>query len=171
MRKILIKNDYFKVYCLVDKVIYKKFDLGSYKWYASYRNNCIHIYTYTKFKNGRSKVLAIHRLITVCPKGKVVDHINGDGLDNRLSNLRICTKGQNNLNIGRSIHRNYTSKYIGVCYVPHSNKKNPWIAGLSINNKRKILGYFKTEIEAAKARDDYAFKIRGEYARLNFPKR
>lgn len=168
MKKIRIENSYFTVDCIVDVAVYEKFDLGKYKWYAAYNNNNITLYTYVK-PDKRSKVLRLHRLITECPKDMIVDHINGNGLDNRLENLRICTRQQNNLNIGRSIHRKYTSQYMGVSYVPNLNKKNPWMAGISINNKRKALGYFKTELEAAKARDAYAIEKRGQFARLNFP--
>lgn len=44
------------------------------------------------------KTVYLHRVITNCPRGKLVDHLNGDGLDNRRSNLKICTHSENQLN-------------------------------------------------------------------------
>jgi len=111
-----------------------------------------------------SKNFLMHRLIMEPPKGMVVDHINGDGLDNRRANLRICTKKQNNYN--RRIQGRGASKYKGVSW---KNRDKRWRATLYYEKKQIFLGCFETEIEAAKAYDRAAVKYYKEYARVNFP--
>lgn len=114
-----------------------------------------------------SRRWALHRWIMQPPDDMVVDHINGDPLDNRRSNLRICTHAQNLAN-GRS-HRDSTSKYRGVSYRP---REGTWRAQISVGNQRsKFLGQYRTEEEAALAYDAAARDRYGEYARLNFPGR
>lgn len=108
--------------------------------------------------------LYMHRLILDAPPGLQVDHINGNGLDNRRSNLRLCRAGENRRNM-RPVGGK--SKYIGV-YMGHL-KKNKWHAGISVGNKHVHLGSFPTEEAAARARDVASIKYFGEFARLNFP--
>ena len=98
----------------------------------------------------------------------VVDHIDGNGLNNQKKNLRVCTRSQNNLNSGKPKNKNCTSMYIGVSYVGKYTPRKPWRATMSVNNKTINLGHFKTEIGAAKARDKAVLKLRKEFARLNF---
>lgn len=167
MKLIRVTNDYFSVDCIVDLKVYNQLNLGQYDWYAMYSSNNMRVYTYSII-NGRSEQMPIHRLLVNCPKGMVVDHINGNGLDNRLKNLRVCTRSQNNLNIGKAKYKNHSSKYLGVSYSPKKKSKNHWNTYISIDNKTTFLGSFDNEIEAAKYRDKIALQIRGQYARLNF---
>jgi hypothetical protein len=88
----------------------------------------------------------------------VVDHINGNGLDHRRGNLRICTPQQNSRN--RRKHRDGKSRFIGVC---PCGKKWQVFAG------HRYGGVFDDEVEAAKARDREAIRQYGVHARLNFP--
>jgi hypothetical protein len=92
----------------------------------------------------------------------VVDHINGDTLDNRRANLRVCTKSENNRN-RRKLHPT-TSRFKGV----YKNTK-PWIALIECNGKQFVLGRFASEEEAALAYDKAAKEHFGSFARLNFP--
>ena len=100
----------------------------------------------------------------VTPKGMATDHINGDGLDNRKQNLRICTHAENLRN--RRLGKNNTSGYKGVSW--HKLHKL-WYAHISHNKKLMSLGYFKDKEEAAKAYDRKAIELFGEFAKLNFP--
>lgn len=107
--------------------------------------------------------IRMHRLIAQPPDGMVVDHINGDTLDNRRENLRVCTSAENirNAGIGR---RSKTSRFKGV----HLDK-GLWVASAMFNYKKRIIGRFADEEEAAKAYDAFARECFGEFARLNFP--
>lgn len=112
--------------------------------------------------NGRWRGLWLARFLMGEPKGLCVDHINGDTLDNRRSNLRIVTRQQNNLN--RHVAWG-SSKFRGVS---RNKGRKKWEAVISLDKKQKHLGYFKTEEEAAKVYDKEAKKLFGEFACLNF---
>lgn len=103
-------------------------------------------------------------LLGNAPVGQTIDHINGDKLDNRRSNLRICTKGQNNCNT--FLRKDNKSGYKGVSQIKlkHSTK---WLASIRDNGKKCYLGYFSTPSEAAMAYNRVARTLQGEYARLN----
>ncbi len=109
-------------------------------------------------------MIYMHRLITNAPYGLLVDHINGDCLDNRKANLRLATNAQNNYN-KRPL--NSFSKYKGVFFI---RKEKRWTATIGLNHKKIYLGNFKDEIKAAKAYDTAAKKYYGQFAYLNFPK-
>jgi hypothetical protein len=98
-------------------------------------------------------------------KHEIVDHINGDGLDNRKSNLRSVTKSQNNSNC-RCHGKRLTSKYIGVCWYKAGRK---WVAQIGVNRKRLFLGFHTTELEAALARESFIDARPELHARTNFP--
>lgn len=114
-------------------------------------------------KNG--KKFYLHRMVTNCPEDLVVDHINGNTLDNRTQNLRNCTKLQNQYNQAKHKGKRH-SKYKGVTF-RENLKSRPWEAFIYADQKSKRLGYFATEIEAAKAYDDAATLAYGEFAKLN----
>ena len=109
----------------------------------------------------RRKV-AMHNLIMCPPEGLYVDHINGNGLDNRRSNLRIVTKQQNTFN---SAHKGGTSKYKGVCLEKESGM---WKAYITKDGKKKSIGRFALEDDAARAYDKEAISLFREHAKLNF---
>lgn len=89
---------------------------------------------------------SLHKFLLNPPKGLEVDHINGNPLDNRRSNLRIATRSDNARNrAGRG-----KSKYLGV-YKSSSKRAKMWVAQLKVGDKAKYLGNFFTEEEAALA--------------------
>lgn len=106
----------------------------------------------------------MHRAIMNAPTGMFVDHINGDGLDNRRSNLRVCTKAENVRNSGRS--RRNTSGYKGVSWEKVCSK---WRADIVFKGRKYTIGFFHDPAEAARAYDRKARELFGPYARLNLP--
>lgn len=112
--------------------------------------------------DGKTKVL--HRLLFPEAAGYEVDHINGDKLDNRRSNLRLCTHQQNAFNQGR--RRTNTSGYIGVSYV---RGQGCFEAYIHHHGRKHHLGLFPDAAMAARTRDCIAKMLFKEYARLNFP--
>lgn len=114
----------------------------------------------------KEREVRIHNLILDRPprEGKlVVDHINGNVLDNRKCNLRVCTHAENMRNITKRRKGN-TSGYTGV-----SKCGKRWAASIGDRGKTIYLGSFGNKEEAARARDLKAIELHGEFASLNFP--
>ena len=105
----------------------------------------------------------MHRLIMDASKGIYIDHINGNGLDNRRCNLRICTNAENHRN-SKKYSSGFYSKYKGVTW---SKRQKTWKAQIKADYKNKNLGCFDSEIKAALAYNEAALKYHGEFARLN----
>lgn len=133
--------------------------LNSYEWHCSNNRAC----RMTSTETGKRTSILMSRQIMNFPIGKLVDHKNGNSLDNQRSNLRVCTKGQNNMNKGVYTF-SMSSDYKGVCWREHAKK---WKAYIKINRKQIHLGYFSTEKEAALAYNEGAKLYHGEFARLN----
>lgn len=104
----------------------------------------------------------MHGFLTGWPR---VDHINGDGLDNRRSNLREANAAQNAANAG--LRSDSVSGFKGV--YPNTAGGLPWKAEIRANGKRRYLGIFGDPATAARAYDAAAREAFGEFARLNFP--
>jgi hypothetical protein len=111
----------------------------------------------------KGKYILMHKLITGY---SMTDHKNNNGLDNRRENLRVGTTSTNKMNAPKQ-RGNYTSQYKGVS--KRRTRKGGWIAVIYLNRRQHYIGEFKTETEAAKAYDDEASRLFGEYAHLNFP--
>ena len=113
----------------------------------------------------------------------VIDHIDGDGLNNTKSNLRLCNRSQNSCN--KKLKSNSGSGFKGVyevkkkykkflkkdgTHVAYNKKPNLWLAYITPKGQKRIkIGYYKTAEEAAKAYDEKAKELFGEFAKLNFP--
>lgn len=101
------------------------------------------------------------------PAGLVPDHINGNALDNRRSNLRIATRSENQRN-QRKRTRKTSSRFKGVHWNSDMKKWGATIKPFT-GSCTLHLGCFTDEIEAAEAYDAAAIKYFGEFGRLNFP--
>jgi hypothetical protein len=148
----------------VDPADYER--LRKYDWLTRKGTYSFYARRYADGDKGRKGALIyMHQQIIKAPKGKVIDHINGDGMDNRSANLRAASYSQNMYNRKKQSGA-FTSKYKGVCW---SKAKRKWLASVGHEKKQIYLGYFHSEIEAAKARDRAAKKYHGEFVYLNFP--
>lgn len=116
---------------------------------------------YAIARQGAGKIL-MHRFILGLTGKKQVDHKNGDGLDNRRCNMRICSNGQNQHN---RMGQGKKSKFKGV--KKEQRQKDTWGARIKTNGKAIWLGTFRDEKQAAKAYDTAALKYFGEFALTN----
>lgn len=113
-------------------------------------------------KSYASKMILMHREILNPDAGLQVDHINGDKLDNRRENLRICSNSQNHMNIKK--YKNKSSIFKGVYY---DKSRDRWAADIKLNKKKIRLGRHDSEIAAALAYNSAARELFGEFALLN----
>jgi len=117
----------------------------------------------SEVRDGKKLTIRLHRELLATPSGLVTDHVNGDRLDNRRSNLRAATVSQNNAN---SRDRKRKSKYRGVYWHARAAK---WCAQISVGGQVKHLGLFKNPEAAAAAYDEAARKTWADFARVNHP--
>lgn len=117
---------------------------------------------YAKARVAPGKRSFLHRFLLDAPARILVDHEDGDGLNCQRYNLRLVTHAQNKANSRPKLGS--TSRFKGV-YRP-SNRPG-WAARIEVDGNKRWLGYFKSEIEAARAYDLAAKDLHGEFARLN----
>lgn len=111
----------------------------------------------------------MHRLIAQTPPGMETDHINGDGLDNRRSNLRVATPSQNSANMGKPRRPDgspHTSRFKGVSW---DKSRSKWQSKICVQGKCRNLGRYDSEVLAARAYDRAALAAWGDFAAVNFP--
>lgn len=157
--KIAIKSPkYGTQYIILDKA--DKELVNRYKLRLSKTTNGFYVNGRLKGKKNAKSYLLHHILLGI--SGKAVDHINGNGLDNRRKNLRVANYSQNNKNAVKRKDWKH-SKYKGV----GRNRDGQFIARIQSNGCRILIGTFKTEIEAARAYNEAAMELHGEFARLN----
>lgn len=138
---------------LVDDEDYER--VNQYKWYAYFASNTIYARRrpWNKIIKKYS-VQSIHRFILNAPKGMEVDHINGNGLDNRKANLRLCTRQQNCYN-----HRVRNTSKSGITGISWDTQTNKWRATITLNGKMINIGRFVEIEDAINARKKKAFEL------------
>lgn len=136
-------------------------DVGAIDWAVYVNRNG------KPYFNSRGRYL--HRYLLEQSGGALVDHRDGDTLNNRLSNLRLCTPQQNKANSVKP-RGDCWSKFKGVCWVP---PKQRWVAQIQVTRDgRRVYAFrrwFRDEVDAAVAYDHAARLEFGEFACLNFP--
>jgi hypothetical protein len=138
--------------------------LRPYKWIVLVHPHGFRAVHTGRRADGTHFTIYLARLIMGAKSDELVDHKNGDTLDNTRANLRRCTKSEN----GRNRHNrapDCSSRYIGVCRTVEGR----WSAGVKVHGKKKYLGTYLTQEEAACVRDRAAILAHGEFAALNFP--
>jgi len=141
------------LYAYVDAADYERLSQYNWSYRAGYAGCCI-----------KGKSVLMHRLIMNTPKGKVVDHMDGNRLNNCRANMRNCTPGENRCNQAKRIGS--VSRYKGVFYLKRTGR---YYAKIRHRGKEYWLGCSDDEVEAARAYDRKAVELFGEFARLNFP--
>jgi hypothetical protein len=109
----------------------------------------------------RGRCTRMHREVLGAPAGLQVDHINGNGLDNRKANLRLASRTENARNKGPVAGK----RFKGVCEI----EPGVFRARLGDGHRDVSLGCYRSEVDAARAYDRAAKEQWGEFARLNFP--
>lgn len=123
-------------------------------------------YSVVYVSEDKSKKALAHLIIGRPDEGYVVDHVNGNPLDNRRGNLRFATHSENRMNAKKTIKK-CSSRYKGVCY---DKNRDLWMAYIDVGGSRDFIGRFDTEIEAAENRDRVAKILHRNYAKLNILK-
>lgn len=136
-------------YAIVDKEFAY---LDQYKWSKSHWGYAV----------SSTPVLKLHRVVAGANIGEVVDHTNGDPLDNRKCNLRLCSQSENSKN--QKLRTNNTTGYKGVYFMASANK---YTAKVKNNYISYHIGLFDTAKEAAQAYNEKALQLHGKFARLN----
>lgn len=138
--------------CLIDDEDYEKIKhLG---WHINSMN-----YVCSGGGNGTMERNYLHRFIMKPKRNEVVDHINGNKLDNRKCNLRVTSQGKNTSSRTKN-NKNNTSGYRGVYWHKAGNK---WMASIEFNRKQIYLGLYDTKTEAARAFNEKARELFGDY--------
>lgn len=147
----------------VDEADWLGLNLHLFTWYARGRKDGRR-YVVAKlwdYADKRQKTLWMHRLILAATPGHYVDHVSGDSLDNRRSNLRLCTNAENQQNTGP---RAGSSKYKGVSWI---TRKGKWRVAFNWQGETHFCGYFADEVEAAKEYNRRSAELCGGFARPN----
>lgn len=142
---------------IVDKADYEM--LRHLSWHVTAKGYARHCERYLD----TSRSVAMHRMIMLPESGQEVDHINGDRLDNRRCNLRLCSRAENGRN--RRRQRSSSFRFKGA---RKDWRRGKWQAYIKDDGIQRHLGCFESETEAARAYDAAAMRLFGDFARTNF---
>jgi hypothetical protein len=142
--------------------LYAYVDAADYEWLSQWQwHMCAGGYAGRVADGG---TILMHRVIMQPPPGMVVDHIDGNKANNCRFNLRVCTRKENQRNMRKQ--RGARSPFKGVYY---DKRRGKFFAQFYYEGKVRWLGYFPTEVEAARAYDRGVVEWFGPFARVNFP--
>ena len=139
--------------------------LTSERWFIQANRSKHRVYCYVRreaYKGGQHSARMLHREIAGAAPGQVVDHINGNTLDNRKANLRVCSHAENMRN--RAVGANNKCGVKGVYFC---RQKNKWRAVVRHDGKKHHAGYAESLDGASRLYDAKARELHGEFARPN----
>lgn len=140
--------------------------VAPYRWFAATVRSGV-AYAQASLYGSGGGVAHMHRVITDAPDGMFVDHVDGDGLNNRRGNLRVCTTEQNIRNV-HVLRSHNTSGHLGVGW---REDRQRWRAYVKTAGRMHHIGYFTAADEAARARDDFIREhFPSEFWTFNFPR-
>lgn len=119
-----------------------------------------YMHAYIPGSGHRGKFVRMHRLIMKAKDGDILDHINGNGFDNRKGNLRFCSVSENLCNRGPKKNNPW-----GIKGIRFDKRRGRFFASICVNYKSHFLGYFDTAEEAGKAYADNVVKYHGAFAK------
>lgn len=164
-----------KYFAMVDD---DKFDyLNQFNWWVKFSNTTMYAVRSTWVDGAHGKKIYMHRDVMGIDDTSIhIDHINHNGFDNRVENLRTCTRSENQKNRRGSGQSKYLGVHIANLKSNYTRKDgtinqkiySKWSAKIKLDGKTKYIGIFETELEAAKAYDKFAKEIHGAFANLNF---
>lgn len=139
--------------------------LSERKWHSGVVKKDFIYAVRMEYNHGSFDRFYMHREILKPEKGLFVDHVDHNTLNNQRTNLRICTRSQNNQNSRKPVTRKTpSSKYKGVIW---NRFTGCWRTNITIDSAVILVGNFDSEIDAAVAYNVAALKYHGEYAKLN----
>ena len=138
-------------------------DVCRYKWHAKTNKYTAYAARREKGTGPQRKCIYLHRYLLKVKPGEMVDHKDGNGLNNTRENIRIATNSQNGMN-RRLKSPGKSSRYKGVSW---GKMQGSWLAHIMKNNKTRHLGSFSTQEDAARAYNKAAIELFGEFACLN----
>lgn len=134
--------------------------VGIFNWWAQEMPHAVYAARTTPRGEGKKKIF-LHRYLMRPPEGMDVDHIDGDGMNNRRSNLRVATRHENACN--QKIRAANTSGFKGVSFEKFTGR---WAASICSNNKYKRIGRFDTVDEAGAAYAEWSRSLHGRFGRI-----
>lgn len=136
--------------------------LSQWKWCSDSKGYAFRSEKRSETGRLKRKGIYLHRVVMGSPEGKQIDHINGDILDNRKSNLRVASHSENMRN--RKLQKNNSTGYKGVWF---NKKKGLFVATIKIDGKTRTIKHTRTAEEAAEAYNVKAQEVYGSFARIN----